>query len=219
VIATWPSPAGGEEYAVSFDRGRAHRLLVLPALFDEGNKLRHFTVEVMRRLDAGGIDSFLPDMPGCNESLAPLDLQALRGWREAAGAASGHYRATRVLCVRAGTLVAPPGVDGWAYAPVSGATVLNGLLRARVIASREAGTSETREALLETGCREGIELAGYRLGAAMVAELQAAGPCETLIPIAQADIGGAGLWLRSEPAHDDAQADRLAAIVLQAFTE
>ena len=76
MIAAWPTPAG-EEYAAAFDKGRAHRLLVLPAWFDEGNKLRHFTVETMRRLDGAGIDSFLPDLPGCNESLAPLETQAL----------------------------------------------------------------------------------------------------------------------------------------------
>ena len=50
MIAAWTAPDGGEEYAVAFDRGRARRVLVLPALFDEANKLRHFTVEVMRRL-------------------------------------------------------------------------------------------------------------------------------------------------------------------------
>ena len=51
-----PSP-DGDEYALAFDRGRAQRLLVLPALFDEANKLRHFTVEVLRRLDVSGIDA------------------------------------------------------------------------------------------------------------------------------------------------------------------
>ena len=69
-------------------------MLILPALFDEANKLRHFTVEVMRRLDAAGIDSFLPDLPGCNESRAPLETQTLTGWREAAEAAAGLFLGT-----------------------------------------------------------------------------------------------------------------------------
>ena len=69
---------------------------MLPAWFDEGNKLRHFTVEVMRRLDGAGIDSFLPDLPGCNESLAPLEQQTLESWRtEAAEAALALLRNAR----------------------------------------------------------------------------------------------------------------------------
>ena len=48
-------------------------------MFDEANKLRHFTIELMRRLDTAGIDTFLPDLPGCNESLAPLEAQT--GWQ------------------------------------------------------------------------------------------------------------------------------------------
>src|SRR5690606_34249762 len=84
VIAGWPA-ADGEEYALAFDEGREARLLVLPALFDEANKLRRFSAEVMRRLDAAGIDTLLPDLPGCNESLAPLEGQTLAGWREVAG--------------------------------------------------------------------------------------------------------------------------------------
>ena len=109
MIAAWPAP-DGEEYALAFDRGREHRLLILPALFDEANKLRHFTVEVMRGLDRAGLDCFLPDLPGCNESLAPLDGQTLVGWREAAGAAAEHHRATHVLTIRGGGLCAP---EGW----------------------------------------------------------------------------------------------------------
>ena len=40
--------AGGEaisEYALSFDRARSDRLLVIPALFDEANRLRRLTVD------------------------------------------------------------------------------------------------------------------------------------------------------------------------------
>jgi hypothetical protein len=210
VIARWPSPAGAEDYALAFDGGRKHRVLVLPAWFEESNKLRRLTVEVMRRLDGAGIDAFLPDLPGCNESEAPLDGQTVSGWREAAEAAARHFGATRVLAVRAGALIAPD-LPGWRYAPVAGAALLRGLLRARTIAARE----ETREGLLELGRREGLELAGYPLGAAMIAEIEAAEPPENprQRAIAQADLGGAALWLRAEPDYDRAQADALAAIV------
>ena len=106
-------------------------------------------------------------------------------------------------------------LPGWSYAAVAGAALLNSMMRARVIASREAGVSETREALLEAGVYEGLELAGSRLGAVMVGDLPDARPDDSLMPIAQADLGGAGLWLRAEPAHDEAQADAIARIVAE----
>jgi len=215
VIAAWPQSDGSDEYAIAIDRGRERRILVLPALFDEANKLRHFTVETMRRLDAAGIDTFLPDLPGCNESRAALDDQTLAGWREAAAAAAAHFGATHVLTVRGGALCAPDDLAVWRYAPATGSAVLRGMLRARVISSKEAGVEEAREALLEIGRQSGLDLAGYRLGAAMIRELESAEPSggAALANIAQADIGGPGLWLRAEPDHDPAQAEALAAIV------
>lgn len=200
---------------MAFDRGRERRVLVLPALFDEASKLRHFTIEVMRRLDAAGVDAILPDLPGCNESLAPLEAQTLQGWREAAETAAGHFGATHALAIRGGALCAPAELPAWRYAPATGASILRAMLRARVIASKEAGVEETREGLLEKGRQAGLELAGYRLGAEMIREFELAEPSggTALANIAQADLGGAGLWLRAEPAHDPAQAAALAAIV------
>jgi hypothetical protein len=214
MIAGWPTPAG-EAYAVSFDKGRRHRLLVLPAWFDESNKLRHFTVEVMRRLDGAGVDSFLPDLPGCNESLAPLAEQTLESWRGEAAEAAWHFSATHVLAIRAGAMIAPDSLPGWRYAPVAGSSQLRALLRARVLASREAGRDEDRDRLLEMGRKDGLELAGYRLGALMIealADAELPGAVKQR-DIAQGDIGGPGLWLRAEPDYDPKQADALAAIL------
>jgi hypothetical protein len=102
VISTWnimgPEGTTTEELLVAFDRGRTRRLLVCPAWFDEANKLRRFTVEVMRRLDNAGIDSFLPDLPGCNDSLAPAALQTLPGWR--AGMKPPRINLARPTCWR-----------------------------------------------------------------------------------------------------------------------
>lgn len=214
MIAAWPSPAG-EEYAQAFDKGRKHRVLVLPAWFDESNKLRHFTVEVMRRLDGAGIDSFLPDLPGCNESLAPLQTQTLASWRTEAAEAAAWFSATNVLTVRAGAAIAPDALPGWRYAPVGGSSQLRGLLRARVLSAREAGRDEDRDALLGEGRERGLELGGYRLGPAMIAELETAelAPAEGQREVAQGDLGGGGLWLRAEPDHNPKQADALAAII------
>ncbi len=112
MIASWPYPhadgKSADEYALVFDRSRDARLLILPPLFEEANKLRHLLVEVMRRLDGAGIGSFLPDLPGCNESLQPLAQQTLASWRGAGVAAVAHFRASHVLAVRASAILPPP---------------------------------------------------------------------------------------------------------------
>lgn len=220
MIFTWNigTPEGGlpdEEQVVGFDRGRAVRVMVLPAWFDEANKLRRFAVEVMRRLDRAGIDAVLPDLPGCNESLAPLADQTLDGWRSAARAAGEALCATHVLAIRAGALLAPVGLPGWHYAAQTGPRMLRGMLRARMISSREAGISTSPEALLTIGRSEGLTLGGWEIGAAMLRALESAEP--VLAPgqsdIAHSAIGGPGLWLLAEPDDDAGQADRLAGII------
>lgn len=221
-LIEWPCPTPeGErrdELALVFDRGRERRLLVLPAWFDEANKLRRQTVEVMRRLDLAGIDSVLPDLSGCNESETPLAVQTLETWRGEARAAARHFRASHVLTIRAGALVAPRGLPGWAYAPVEGKRILRSMLRARAVAAREAGRTERSEDLQAHARQHGIELGGWQLGAAMFRDLEAAAPDHELTEIDQAVVGGAGLWLRAEPAEDPEQADALAALVTMGLT-
>ncbi len=226
MISTWNTPPleghpAREELLLAFDRGRPTRVLVCPAWFDEANKLRRFAVEVMRRLDRAGIDALLPDLPGCNESLAPLQDQTLAGWRSHMAEAAEALRATHVLTLRAGALVAPAGLPGWHYAAQSGPKLLRGLLRARVIASRESGITENSEGLMEIGRAEGLVLGGWALGPALIRALESAEPA--LAPgqsdIAQSALGGPGLWLRAEPDEDASQADRLAALIAQNLAE
>lgn len=214
-IATWHSAAGGEEFALSFDRGRPRRLLILPPLFDEANKTRRLLAEVMRRLDGAEIDSFLPDLPGCNESLAPLESQTLASWRREAEAAAAHFGATNLLAVRAAAVIAPWSIAGWRYAPLAGSSALRTLLRARTISAREAGRDETADGLTEIGLEEGLELAGYQLGPAMIRELSTAQLPDNgrLRDIEHSTIGGSAPWLRAEPGYDPAQADALAAFL------
>ena len=201
--------------ALTFDQLRRWRLLIVPALFDEANRLRRFTVEVMRRLDNAGVDSFLPDLPGCNESLQSLETQTAEAWREAVSAAAKHFRASHVLGIRGGSLLLPVELPGWRYAPVNGASMLRQMLRARIIAQRETGLTETQERLLAEAGEQGLELAGYRLGADFIRDFQSLTP--TISPaiseIGQDMLGGAGLWLRAEPGEDRGQADALAAIL------
>jgi hypothetical protein len=215
---TWPCPDAGPEYALRFDGGGARLVLVIPALFDEGNKLRRLTVSVMRHLHAAEVASVLPDWPGCNESLAPLDIQTLTGWRAAAAAAAVHFGATHILTVRGGAMLDPGTLPGLRFAAVAGTTILRGLLRGQVIAAREAGGAVTREGLLERGLREGLVLGGYDLGARMVGELDGlALPGSAAREVAQGEVGGGALWLRAEPGDDAAQAARLAELMVEAI--
>ncbi len=216
---SWPCPLPGggiaDEYALAFDKKREHRLLIVPALFEEANRLRRLTVEVMRRLDGAGIDCFLADLPGTNESLQPLEVQSCEDWRDAMGAAARHFGATHSLGMRGGCLFTPANAPSWHYAPVKGAMQLRQMVRARIIASREAGREEKSDDLMELALREGLELSGYRLGAEFLSEFQsrvaASGPD---IHVAGQDmVGGSGLWLRAEPGDSAEQADALAAIL------
>ncbi|MFN4114424.1 MAG: hypothetical protein ACK4GD_10830 [Sphingomonadaceae bacterium] len=204
-----------EESALAFVADRARRLLVLPALFDEANKLRRQTAEVMHRLDLSGIDSVLPDLPGCNDSLQPLEQQTFTHWREAAVAAMAHFRPTHVLAIRGGALLDTGNLPGWRFAPVNGRSMLRSMLRARTIAAKEAGRNETIDGIQASARTGGIELAGWRLGAIMFQELEQATPPEVtrLADLGLADLGGSGLWLRAEPDEDPEQADALAAII------
>lgn len=212
-----PRPDGplASELALTFDRARETRVLVIPALFDEGNRLRRFSVEVMRRLDGAGIDCFLPDLPGTNESLVDHASVTAQDWARAIAAAARHFRATRVLAIRGGGLLVPTGMAGWRYGAVKGASLLRTLLRARIIAAREAGREESVDSLTAAALEHGIELAGYPLSAALFRELQelAPQPHARIMEIGQDLLGGSPLWLRAEPDEDAAQADALAAVI------
>jgi hypothetical protein len=214
--ATWPCPAPGgtgEEFALVAGPADAQiRLLIVAALFEEANRTRRMLVETMRALASAGIAGVLPDLPGCNESLAPLDRQDLAGWRGAIAAASSHFAATHMLTLRGGALLAPADLRGWRLEPIGGAQVLRPLLRARTMAAREDGRIETMDGLLAAGRIDGIELVGYRLCAAMVGDLEAAAvaPAAGQEVLSLDDLDGAALWLRSEPGEDAALSAALA---------
>ena len=217
--ALWPCPLPGgglaQEMALTFDQLRRWRLLIVPALFDEANRMRRFTVEVMQRLDNAGVDSFLPDLPGCNESLQPLEIQTPESWRDAVAASAVHFRASHVLGIRGGSLLLHATLPGWRYAPVNGSNMLRQLLRARILASRETGVAETQEALLAEASERGLDLAGYRFSPEFIRAFQSMTPTisASLSEIGQDMLGGSGLWLRAEPGEDRGQADALAAIL------
>jgi hypothetical protein len=213
-----------KELALVFDADHGSgqpRVLVVPALFDEANKLRRFTVEVMRRLAASGVPCVLPDLPGCNESLLPLESQCPSDWALAMEGAARHFGCSHVLAIRGGALVAPRGLSGWHYAPVAGASQMRQMLRARILSSREAGREETQDSLLALGREQGLTLAGYDLGPDFIREFggMVADTAPHIQKITQDMLGGPGLWLRAEPGEDAGQADALAAIVAIAIQQ
>lgn len=218
---TWPCPLPGggsaAEYALTFDRRRTKRLLIVPALFDEANRLRRFTVEVMRRLDGSGIDTILPDLPGTNESLQLLEIQEPQDWSDAMDTAARQFEATHVLGIRGGCLFTPSALPALHYAPVKAASILRQMLRARTLAARETGREETRDGLMEVALAVGIELTGHRLGAEFVRQFASLVPPAGATEIAQETLGGSGLWLRAEPGESETQADALAAAVVMAL--
>lgn len=212
-----PSGATADEMLLGFDRKRERRLLVLMPLFDEASKMRRQVVETMRILDETGVDCFCPDLPGCNESLAPLVGQSLSSWRDAAASAAAHVHATHVLGIRSGCLVVPDELPGWAYEPVKGRALLSRLARAEQISAREANETVTAKDLIAVGRESGVTLAGWSLGADLVDELAASelGSAPHHLPITQEEVGGSPLWLRAEPGFDPAQAKSLAAIIVE----
>ena len=215
----WPCPAEDgprEEFAVVAGPEGSKRLLIVPALFEEANRTRRVLVQTMRALAAHGIASVLPDLPGCTESLAPLECQDLASWRAGMAAAAAHFGATHVLSLRGGAILAPPGLPGWRFEPLSGASALRHLVRARMVAAKEAGRPEKFDGLMAQGRKSGLDLAGYRLSAAMVRDLEGSdlpAPGAGVATFALADLGGSALWLRSEPGEDADMADALAATI------
>ena len=209
---SWPAPLphGGtsEEMALVFPGKADLRLLIISPLFDEANKLRRQLREVMRLLSLQGFASVLPDLPGCNESLAPLHGQTLSSWRQAAEAAARHFAASHVLALRAGCALAPTDLPGWLYAPLEPARSLRQLRRAQQVSEVEIGQdSEHAEATL----------AGWTLGPDMLAELENAAPVPSPRHrvVEQEEIGGTPLWLRAEIGQDAAQADALAKLLAE----
>ena len=223
LIEIWPSSGrdrpGRDEFALVIDRRRRFRVLIVPPLLAEMNRMRRLIATTMRALDVHGIDSFAPDLPGTNESAAPLYSQSLHTWRTVMERAARHFTATHVLAVRGGALIFPNVLPGWVLEPVSGAAILRQMVRARVVAAREHGEHADSAALIEMGRTEGLMLSGYDLGPALVAGLETARPLdEGQRQIHQSELGGAALWMRAEPGDDPAQAVRLADIIAAGIT-
>lgn len=196
-------------------------IMLVPPLFDEANRLRRTLVLMMRALADIGHASLMPDLPGQNDSLIPTEAVTLAQWRTAlathAEAINGPYL---VASWRGGTLIddaARHPLGWWRMAPVAGASLLKTMFRTRIAGEKEAGRSVTVEQLRAAAGDRPIELAGNRLSAAMLAELEAATPADVarlrqVTPGAgDGQVPGSALWLRAEPGEDGAMAAAMAA--------
>lgn len=193
-------------------------VLIVPPLFEEANRMRRTLVLAMRALAAEGLAAILPDLPGQNESLVPLDRVDLGRWRDAlAEIVSDVDGPTVIASFRGGALIdhKAQAKAWWRLAPVSGASLLRTLMRARVSADREAGVASSLEALQDEAKTAPLLLAGNRLSSAMIAQLGSAEaqPVEPLrsIGLGTDGIAGTPLWLRAEPGEDPAMAEAIAA--------
>lgn len=215
---------GNDELCLQHGPDTGARLLILPPLFDEANRVRHLMVETARALADHGIASLMPDLPGCNESPVPLDNVSISLWQAALIACAEQLGPiTHIASIRGGALLdgALGDLPRWRLAPVKGGQLLRTMLRTKIASDREAGITGSSDALMEAARTQGIELAGNALSPCMIRELDAASPGQGSAvrlarfaddPLeAEARIAGAPLWLRAEPAHDPAMAASIAA--------
>lgn len=211
---------GRDEYVAGIDPDDAtRRILIIAPLFDEMNRTRRVLVGAMRALGNHGIASFLPDLPGTNESTAKLLDQDIGRWRDAMAAAGEQLRVTHIASVRGGALVddAMRGVPRWRLASAKGAGILKTMLRTRVAGDKEAGVTTTSDALMAEAAHQPILLGGNILGPSMVSQLSASLPAEldrlrhVSIGAEAGMIAGSALWLRAEPQDDPEMALAIAA--------
>lgn len=212
--------AGRHENVLGFGGTNAARhILIIPPLFDEMNRVRRMLVSAMRDLADRGIATYLPDLPGCNESLARLHEQDLTIWRTAMAQAATQSSATHIAAIRGGALVddGTPELAHWRLAPVKGALILKTMMRTRIAGDKENGVTTGIDDLMEEARGSHADLSGNLLGIKMMEQLNNAEPA----PIAGTRtvtlgdgpdmISGSALWLRAEPQDDADMSANLAA--------
>jgi hypothetical protein len=206
--------AGRSEYALCCGPEAAEcRVLIIPPLFDEMNRMRRVLVSAMRALSAFGVASVLPDLPGCNESEAALRDQNLNAWQGAVISASAHFAITHVFSVRGGCLIDDiPLLPKLRLAPVKGKSVLNLLIRSRISGDNEGGLKTTSEQLAAEARMGFADLAGNHINASLWHQLGTAIPVQHPFcdECTVTDIDGSAIWLRAEPQDDPAMAAGIA---------
>lgn len=198
---------GNEEFILTskhVDAVKCHILFIAP-FFAEMNKMRRTLVEVIRLLSQYQIQCSIPDLPGCNESLSPLNQQSLQDWKDAISACIDQKKISHIASFRSGGLIDDLGVPTWRLNAINGANLLKIMIRSKVISLKESGQNITAEELQKEAQNNGIELAGYEINARLFNQLNVATPhiddYITHHTVGQG-IEGSPLWLRTEPEYD-----------------
>jgi hypothetical protein len=210
---------GREEQVLGIgDINATRKILIIPPLFDEMNRMRRMIVVAMRDLAARGIATFLPDLPGCNESLALMPEQDLECWRSAMILAAERLGASHIAAIRGGALIDDGLRDfpHWRLAPVKGASVIKTMMRTRIAGDKETGVTTSMDDLMAEARSSRVELSGHLLNLKMVEQLTAAEPA--ILPnVHTVNLGGgtdmiagSALWLRAEPQDDAAMSAAIA---------
>ncbi|MBA3897981.1 MAG: hypothetical protein H0X36_12805 [Sphingomonadaceae bacterium] len=210
---------GGTEMLLRHGEGATTTLLVLPALFEEANRMRRFAVSLMRRLAEAGIGTVLPDLPGTGESLADLADVTLDDWRDVvAGVAETLPKPLMTLAIRGGAILDGTADFGWRLAPESGERMLRDLVRATALSSGRSASEIDRAARARP-----TALAGQTLSPALYQALllaPAIGANRRTVRLGEdpgprdASLDGKRLWRGAEPGDDPDLADLAAADIV-----
>lgn len=214
------SCASGQENILRHGANNQTQIIIIPPFFEEHNRLRQLIVSIMRGLNAAGIGTALPDLPGTGESLIPVSTVTFDAWRAALSAAAAAVRPQNgpllAMSFRSGALVDDAaGANAlWRCAPETGQRVVRDLLRTRLAGG--ANTDAMPDDL--------VHLAGYKLQQALLDSISAAVPATThptrvarlKTDTAPADVQleGSPVWRRSEPGDDPILCDAIIADVL-----
>jgi pimeloyl-ACP methyl ester carboxylesterase len=192
---------GGTETLLRYGAGSPITLLILPALFEEANRMRRFTVSVMRNLAALQIGSILPDLPGCGDSLTDLVDVSFADWEDAVASLTDNIFGS--VAIRGGALLDADLMNRWRLAPNSGERILRDMIRATSFSEGLTAVELDRRARIEP-----TRLAGNLISPAFYAAFHKATP----VDIAHmTSVEGAKLWRAAEPSHDPDFAHLIAA--------
>jgi hypothetical protein len=185
---------------LKFGASASRQLLILPALFEEANRMRRFTVQLMRALEMHDIGSTLVDLPGQGEDSNALADVTVADWQQAVDAVAATLtKPLSTVAIRGGALLDRHSDRRWRLAPDTGARLLRDLVRATAMSS---GSSASE---LDTKLRMGpIRLAGNLISPTLYTELLEAdlkGDART------PDLSGKKLWRSAEPDDDPALVD------------
>ena len=189
---------GGTEMLLRHGGGLPVTVLILPALFEEANRMRRFTVSMMRGLADAGIGSILPDLPGTGESLTDMADVALSDWHDAVGAVAETLgKPLLTIAIRGGALLDSGADAGWRLAPDTGQRLLRDMVRATALSSGLAPADLDRQARGQP-----TMLAGHTHSPDFYAAFADAVPVEGRYRTAQ--LHEAKLWRAAEPGDDPA---------------